>query len=261
MKTVVVRGTNDVGSAVAHTLFRSGYRVAMHDTTAPSHSRRGMAFADCIFDGSVELEGVVARRARDRESLGHMLRCGRAVAVATDELSALMELAQPEVLVDARMRKRAKPERQIGMAPVTIGLGPNFEAPTTTDIVIETAHGDELGRVIRAGRTKDLAGKPGPIGGHARDRFVYAPIAGVFETRYSIGDAVEIATIVARIGDRELHAPFAGCLRGLTRSGVFVEAGTKVIEVDARGESAAVFGLGARPRIIGQGVLQAIKGA
>jgi xanthine dehydrogenase accessory factor len=66
--------------------------------------------------------------------------------------------------------------------------------------------------------------------------------------------------IVARIGDVPLPAPLAGALRGLTRDGVPVAVGTKVIEVDPRGPAAVVKGLGERPNRIAEGVLRAIRG-
>ena len=60
--TVLVRGSGDVGSAVAVVLHRAGYGVAIHEVAAPSAPRRGMAFADAVFDGECVLDGVVARR-------------------------------------------------------------------------------------------------------------------------------------------------------------------------------------------------------
>ena len=40
------------------------------------------------------------------------------------------------------MRKRAVPERQRGIAPLTIGLGPNFIAGDTADLAIATMWGE-----------------------------------------------------------------------------------------------------------------------
>ncbi|GAB4450066.1 MAG: hypothetical protein Fur0044_45620 [Anaerolineae bacterium] len=59
---VLVRGSGDIGSAVAHVLFRAGYAVAIHDIPQPTATRRKMAFTDAIFDGRARLEGVEARR-------------------------------------------------------------------------------------------------------------------------------------------------------------------------------------------------------
>ena len=59
---VLVRGVGDVGSAVAAVLFRAGYAVALHDAPAPAAPRRGMAFADAVFDGAAVLDGLTALR-------------------------------------------------------------------------------------------------------------------------------------------------------------------------------------------------------
>ena len=57
-----------------------------------------------------------------------------------------------------------------------------------------------------------------------------------------------------------LVAPLTGVLRGLTRDGVSVGVGTKVIEVDPRGPAAVVAGIGERPSRIAAGVLAAVQG-
>jgi len=67
--TVLVRGSGDVGSAVAVVLHRAGYGVAIHEVAAPAAPRRGMAFADAVFDGECELDGVLARRGADLSEL------------------------------------------------------------------------------------------------------------------------------------------------------------------------------------------------
>ena len=256
---MLVRGSGDVGSAVAHALHLADWAVAIHDAARPAHARRGMAFCDALHAGRAVLEGVLGKRAVDRAALGHMLDCGKAIPLINGEFMEVLAVVCPDVLIDARMRKRALPERQRGLAPLTIGLGPNFVAGENVDLAVETAWGERLGVVLASGGTQALAGEPAPIEGHARDRYVYAPAAGVFETVQEIGDEVEAGTIVAHIGALGLAAPIAGRLRGLTRSGVCVEAGAKVIEVDPRGERAQVHGLGARPRRIAQGVLQALQ--
>jgi xanthine dehydrogenase accessory factor len=57
-------------------------------------------------------------------------------------------------------------------------------------------------------------------------------------------------------------APLRGVLRGgLTHDGVPVAAGTKVIEIDPRGNPALVHGIGERPARIAAGVLRAIDAA
>jgi xanthine dehydrogenase accessory factor len=256
---VLVRGSNDVASAVGHALFRAGYAVVLHDTAAPTCSRRKMAFTDAIFDGRAELEGVEAVRLDDLALLQQTLAAHAVIPIMIVEFAVLHTFAHPTVLVDARMRKRTRPEIQRHLAPLTIGLGPQFIAGETTHLAIETSWGDQLGDVVLNGATQPLAGEPRHLGGHGRERFVYAPRAGVFETTHDIGEYVHHGDVIATIEHMPIVAPLDGVVRGLTRSGVFVEVGTKILEVDPRGSAAVISGLGERPRHIAQGVLHAIQ--
>ena len=258
-RRVLVRGIGDVGSAVAHTLFCAGLRVVVHDVARPAYTRRGMAFIDAMFDGKARLQDVYAKRSPEPAHLRRMLECGRAIAVTSGEVDALVSMFAPDALVDARMRKREMPEPQRHLAPVSIGLGPNFVAGETTALAVETAWGDDLGRVVHAGPTQPLAGEPREIAGHMRDRYVYAPVGGIFLTELEIGMPVVAGQVVARIGSVELAAPLAGRLRGLTHTEVQVAAGTKVIEIDPRDADADIYGIGERPRRIAQGVLAALR--
>lgn len=153
------------------------------------------------------------------------------------------------------MRKRAVPENQPGIAPLTIGLGLNFVAGNSVDLAIETMWGDRLGEVIEAGAPQPLAGEPRPIGPRP---LRLRTETGRFIKNARIGERVEEGAIIATIRSVTLRAPNRRVLRGLTRSGVEVPARTKVIEVDPRNEPAGVFGLGARPRRIAEGVLRAM---
>lgn len=65
---VCVRGCGDMGSAVAHRLPMLGAKVIVHDDSAPAYPRRGMAFADALFDGNAVLGAVTAERAGDIET-------------------------------------------------------------------------------------------------------------------------------------------------------------------------------------------------
>ena len=63
----LVRGTGDVGSAIAHLLCRNSFEIVLHDVPRPVHARRGMAFTDTLFahadrrhqnDGSIRAPGM-----------------------------------------------------------------------------------------------------------------------------------------------------------------------------------------------------------
>lgn len=257
MERVLVRGAGDIGSAVAHYLFTASYAVILHEEIQPIATRRGMAYTDAVFDGVAELEGVAARRVDDLATVNDVLTRHEVIPLSIAEVSRVLATCRPAVLVDARMRKRAHPETQRGLAPLTIGLGPNFIADVNVDIAIETSW-EALGRVILEGPTLPLAGEPRAIGGHSRDRYIYAPVAGVFHTRRTIGECVEAGEVVAIIAGTPLLAPLRGVLRGLTRDGMPVAHKMKVIEVDPRAD-ANVRGIAERPRRIAEGVLGAVQ--
>lgn len=253
---ILVRGSGDIASAVAHALFTAGHAVALHDGQEPNVARRLMSFADALFDGVAELEGVIAVRT-DLDGVAVALGRRGFVPISTAPLPALLAAVDWQVLVDARMRKRSVPERQIGLAPLTIGLGPNFVAGETVTAAVETSW-DDLGRVVLSGATLPLSGEPRAIAGKGRERYVYAPVAGCFVSLRRIGEAVAAGEPVGRIDGTPLTAPIDGAIRGLTRSGVAVDVGAKIIEVDPRGPAAVTGGVGERPRRIAEGVLAAV---
>jgi xanthine dehydrogenase accessory factor len=258
MARFLVRGAGDIGSAVALRLRALGHAVVLHDVPRPSHARRGMAFADALFEDTCTLAGAFAKRASGVASLPKMLACGKALPVSDAPFGEVLAAVEPDVLVDARMHKHGTPEPLRGLAPLVIGLGPGFVAGDNADLVIETAWGDELGRVIRKGGARAYSGDPRLLGGHGRERYVYAAAAGTFRTTLAIGDRVNKGAAVGRVDETVVHAPLSGVLRGLTHDGASVAAGTKVLEVDPRGDSAGAFGVGERPARIAGGIIEAI---
>ncbi|HSW40856.1 MAG TPA: xanthine dehydrogenase, partial [Acidobacteriota bacterium] len=196
---VLVRGSGDVASAVAHILFTAGYTVVIHDSPQPAATRRKMAFTDAVFDGSAELEGVTAKLCEDIAACMIPPASSKTIMLTVQDFESVLAALRPDVLVDARMRKHAQPETQITLAPFTIGLGPNFTAGVTVHVAVETGWNENLGQVVREGSTRPLEGEPQTIAGHARDRYVYAPAAGLFRTTFRIGDRVtagqEVATL------------------------------------------------------------------
>ncbi len=256
---ILIRGSNDVASATAYTLFHAGYAVFIHDIPQPTVTRRKMAFADAVFDGTAMLNGLEARLVEQRLLLPDLLAQHEVVPVVVGKLEETLRGMSPEILVDARMRKHHQPEAQLALAPLTIGLGPNFVVGHITHLAIETGRGEHLGQIVRLGAPQPLQGEPNDIGGHGRDRYVYAPRAGIFQTSFQPGDPVARGQEIARIDHTPLFSPLAGVLRGITHNGVPVVLKNKVIEVDPRGAKAQIYGIAERPAKIAQGVLQAVK--
>lgn len=255
---ILVRGSNDVASATAHRLFQASYGVVIHDAPKPTVTRRRMAFADAIFDGEVTLVGVTAKRV-EKINLRGLLLSPTFIPVVVSDFDRLMKKLRPQVLVDARMQKHKKPLRQFQLAALVIGLGPNFIAGDNVHIAVETARGDDLGKMILRGPTKQLKGEPIAMEGFARERYVYAPVAGKFTTGFRIGEVVAVGQEIASINSTPLHAPISGIIRGITHNDVPIDLHTKVIEIDPRGEQAQLTGIGERPARIAQGVLTAIQ--
>lgn len=258
MAILLVRGSGDIGSAVAHALCLAGHAVVLHDDPRPPHPRRGMAFTDALFEGTATLESLLAKRAGSAADLAPMLACRRAIPVSDLPFERTLRIVEPDVLVDARVRKHDGAEPLRGRAPLTVGLGPGYAAGDQADIAIETGWGATLGQPLRTGAARAYGGEPRDLGGRGRERFVYAPAPGMFRTALAIGGVVAEGQEVGRIGRLAILAPFAGVLRGLTHDGAAVAVGNKIVEVDARADPGAAFGIGERPRRIAQGVLEAV---
>lgn len=250
---IIVRGCGDIGSAIAHLLFLQGAQVILHDERRPAHTRRGMAFTDALFDGNAMLEGVEARCVTLSDNTMDAARPTNHLTVMGTDFDAVVSTHVPDVLVDARMRKRDVPDDQRHLAELVVGLGPGFTVGLNCSVAIETAWGDDLGALVTSGSTSYLAGEPRLLDAVGRERFVYAARDGIWQTHMRVGDAVSAGQQVAKLAGKEVYAPLIGTLRGLSHDGVSVVAGQKVVEVDPRA-NANVFGIGMRPRAIARGV-------
>ena len=262
---VAVWGAGDVGAAVAHALHQDGWRVLLIESAQPSAPRRGMCWVDAVFDGASAVAGLWAVRVFHPDEAEMALRRDDWLPLAVEpDVATWLRILEIGILVDARLRKHAASQPVLRpLAARTVGIGPGFVAGTHTDVVIESAWGETLGQVITQGASLALAGEPRPIHGVGRERLVYAPVAGRFESSRRIGEAIQPGDVVGQLVTEDgrrttLHAPLAGVLRGLSRPGIAVQRNTKLVEVDPRGDPALCFGLGERPRRIAQGVLQAV---
>ena len=56
-----IQGAGDLASGVALRLVRSGYQVICAEVAVPKVVRRLAAFAEAVFSGEVDLEGVKGR--------------------------------------------------------------------------------------------------------------------------------------------------------------------------------------------------------
>jgi len=248
---VLIRGGGDLATGVAIRLHRAGIKVVITELPLPLAVRRTVSFAEAVFDGTCEVEGVKAKLI-EAEQLS-----------AWDEADAIPVLIDPDadilttfdipVLLDARLTKQP-PAPLLRDVPLHIGLGPGFRAGSNCHAVIETHRSHTLGRVIWNGASQPDSGQPE---GDPR-RVLRAPSDGTLFAQKKIGDHVQEEEIIAIIDHEQVRSPFAGVLRGLIREAIPVTKGMKIGDVDARNNPAACFLVSDKSLAIGGGVLEAV---
>ena len=259
---MIIRGGGDLATGAAHRLFRAGFPVILTEAERPTMVRRTVAFAECLYAGSIEVEGVEARPARGWTP-GEKLASARAllaegvVPVVVDPEGEIIPLARPAAVVDAILAKRNLGTR-LDQAEVVVALGPGFTAGLDAHAVIETARGHNIGRVILEGPAEPDTGVPGPVEGFTTERLLRSPAAGRFEPLRRIGDRVEKGQAVARVGGQEVKAQVSGVLRGLLREGLEVTPGFKVGDIDPRARPEHCFTISDKARAVAGGVLEAV---
>ncbi|HEY1900262.1 MAG TPA: hypothetical protein VGG49_10740 [Steroidobacteraceae bacterium] len=254
---ILVMGCGDIGSAVAHRLFKRGASVVLCDLARPAHARRGMAFTDALFEGTAVLDGVIGRFAADLRAMFDLWQAANCVPVVTLREDTLLEAVQFDAVIEATMRRDRLPPDIRSCARFTIGLGPGYLPGANCHVAVETQWGAALGEVVRDHATAPRGGGPKLLEGVGRERFVPAPVGGPWSTTASIGQRVQAGQFVGVIGQTPICAPLSGCLRGLTHDGVEVRCGQRIVEVDPR-QPAQIFGLGERPAAVADGVCRAL---
>lgn len=258
---VVVRGAGDIASGTICRLVKAGFEVIALESEKPTVIRRTVSFAQAIFDGRMELEGVIGRRAESLREIRQILAEGD-VPIVPDPRGEFIAPLKPCAVVDGILAKKNLGTTR-SMAPATIGLGPGFEAGSDVDAVIETMRGHHLGRVILDGKAMKNSGVPGLIAGYSKERVIRAPKGGECRELVSIGDLVHKGDPVLSIIDEkgtntQVESPLDGMIRGLIRSGTVVAPGFKIGDVDPRGEEADYTSVSDKARAVAGGVLEAL---
>ena len=257
-KLVIVRGAGDLATGTIHALVQAGYPVVALEVPQPSAIRREVSFSEAVYDGRKTVEGITAVRA---DSIADALKLAAegTPAVLVDPACRILESIRPAVLVDAVLAKRNLGTRR-DMAPLTIALGPGFEAGVEVDYVVETMRGSELGKVIEAGSALPNTGIPGFVGGFAAERVIHAPASGTLQAVRKIGDRVEKGETIAMIGEILVTASLTGVLRGLIRDGYPVKKGLKIADIDPRPDSYPLcFQISDKSKAIAQSVLTIVN--
>ncbi len=253
---VLIRGGGDLASGVAVRLHHSGFDVMLTELPTPLVVRRTVSFAEAVTDGSKEVEGITAILIQTPGKVKESIQIGNIPVLVDPDLACLKEV-RPDVVVDARMRKKPPAEGK-ELATLVIGLGPGFIAGENCHAVIETNRGHNLGRVIWAGPPQEDTGIPGMVQGFTSERVLRAPEDGKLVTGAKIGDEVKNGTVIALVGSQAVLAPFDGVLRGMIKPGTQVKKGMKIGDVDPRDDPTICTLVSDKSRAIGGGVLEAI---
>jgi xanthine dehydrogenase accessory factor len=277
----IIRGGGDLGTGAALRLHRAGWRVLIAELARPVAIRRAVALASAIYDGSIEVEGVIARRIDDATEIDRAWSLGQVPVIVDPDCSIAARL-NPTALINAIMLKR-NTGTQMTDAPIVVALGPGFTAGSDCHAVIETNRGHNLGRVYYHGSAEPDTGTPGNLGGQDSQRALRAPIEGVFYAQRKIGDHVKAGEMVGRVitvdvsltdsaarrlalTDRDASQPLGmivktridGVIRGILHDGLIVLAKAKVADVDPRGEVSYCFTVSDKSWAVGGGVLEAV---
>ena len=250
-----VRGAGELGSAVALSLYRTGFQVFLSEIMPPLAIRRTVTFSDAIITGETEVETVPARYYHGNTlpkpwPQDHL-------PLFEDDPTTLRSLG-PTVLVDARMHKQYDRDYR-PWAPFVIGLGPGFVAGGNCHAAVETMRGHELGRIIWKGPTQANTGIPGSIKGESLRRVVRAPCEGTLKWQVNFGDTVSQGQTFGIVnGTVKIQAPLAGLVRGLIHPQVPLQPGLKIADIDPRGAGVNYNRLSDKAQAVGRAVLEAI---
>ncbi|HEY3315425.1 MAG TPA: selenium-dependent molybdenum cofactor biosynthesis protein YqeB [Bacillota bacterium] len=271
---VLILGAGDLATGVAYRLYRAGFPIFMTELPEPLAVRRTVAFSECVFRGSVVVEGVKAVRVESAEEALWTTRApgmNGVIPVIVDPEGAAQQAIGAPVMIDARMSKRKNLGTTITDAQVVIGLGPGFEAGVDCHAVVETARGHYLGQVIYHGSAQRFNGQPGSVRGHSLERVLRAPQDGIFRTFVELGSRVEADQVVAMVAPPEaaiamvagaapipIHAAISGIVRGLLREGAPVKEEQKVGDIDPRFDPEALNYISDKARAVAGGALEAV---
>lgn len=264
-KLIVVRGGGDLATGTIYRLWSAGLPVLVLEDKKPAAIRRLVAVSEAVYDKKAVVEDMTAVLIDSAARVWPTIRQGLVPVLIDPEGDAIAKL-KPFAVVDAIIAKRNLGTSR-NMAPLTIALGPGFEAGRDVDYVIETKRGHNLGRIIKSGFAFPDTRIPGNIGGYTKERVIHAPEAGIFRNINKITDIVKAGDTIAEIEtDDGLKVPvktvISGIVRGLLRDCYRVPKGFKVADIDPRlSELENCSTISDKARCISGGVLELIAAA
>ncbi|SIO28995.1 selenium-dependent molybdenum cofactor biosynthesis protein YqeB [Halodesulfovibrio marinisediminis] len=257
LPVIAIRGAGDLATGVALRLYRAGFnQLVLLETDNPLAVRRTVCFSDAVYHHSTTVENVTAVRIETPAEVVTTWDAGK-IPVLCDPAADCLTCLEPDILVDAIIAKQ-NIGTNMSMAPLVIGLGPGFTVSKNVHRIIETKRGHTLGRVLETGSAIPNTGIPGAVQGYTTERVYWAVQDGTFTTEYAISDSIKAGDELGRIGGTPILAKISGVIRGLLRNGTIVRKGTKVGDIDPRGDAQHCYTVSDKALAIGGGVLEAV---
>ena len=255
-EVIAVKSGGDIASGIIQKLHRTGFRVLVLEVEKPTSIRRTVCFSEAVYDGRTEIEGIVSVHAKNINEI-YDAWAKDYIPVVVDPEGTYISRVNPIAVVDAIIAKRNTGMKK-NAAPVTVAVGPGFEAGKDVHAVIESNRGHNLGRLIFKGFAEPNTNEPGSIKGFTYERVLYSPDEGIFVAAHKIGDIVKKGDVIGHVNDKILISKLDGVIRGLIREGIHVSEGQKIGDVDPRGDAKYCYTISDKARAIGGAVLEAV---
>lgn len=256
-EVVIVKSGGDIASGVIQKLHRTGFRVLVLEIENPTSIRRTVCFSEAIYNGKMEIEGITSVLVKNVVEIYHAW-ANDFVPVIVDPKGTYIEKFKPIAVVDSIIAKKNTGTYK-DLAPITIGIGPGFEAGKDVSVVIESNRGHNIGRLIFEGTAEPNTDMPGNIAGYTTERVLHSPDDGIISLEREIGDVVKKGDVIAYVNSQSIKAELDGIIRGLIREGTYVTKGLKIGDVDPRIEQLKnCYTISDKARAIGGSVLEAI---
>lgn len=122
---IVIRGAGSMGTAIAIRLRQAGFPVVMLEQPAPPATPQGVAFADAVYGGSVELANLVACLVDNPKEARLMAHAGD-ISLLIDPDATTCTNLRPAVLVDTRPAHATPNPAALDLARLVLGVGEHW---------------------------------------------------------------------------------------------------------------------------------------
>lgn len=268
MKTVLIIGSGDIGTACALRLFHAGFRVIILESEQPLDIHHTRTFSEVAYLGYKAIQGVTARTIANviesddlqpDSTLTGFVRyqlTNREIAfIALPDASGLTELdisyavvTQPEMetLIKAHLSESVK---RIGFIRAL---------PDNSYHYAIAADDRHYGNVVYPFLQDEISAQPEKTLPVENTYPVKAPIEGVFTTIRTVNEQIIERDEIGKINDIAILAPASGRLSGLLNSGIIIKAKTIFAEISLRRDNAHFHIIPKEAFCLAGGVLEAI---